>query len=68
MTDTDAVWTAIRRKRVVRRFADRPLERDHLTRIIDAGRHAGSSKNSQPWPFVVVENRETLRELAGVGR
>ena len=40
MNDTDAVWTAVRRKRVVRRFADRPLERDHLTRIIDAGRHA----------------------------
>jgi nitroreductase len=67
MSDTDAVWTAVRRKRVVRRFADRPLERDHFTRIIDAGRHAGSSKNSQPWAFVVVEKRETLRELAGVG-
>ena len=67
MTEADAVWTAVRRKRVIRRFADRPLEPAHLERILDAGRHAGSSKNSQPWAFVVVERRETLRELAKVG-
>jgi nitroreductase len=65
--DANAVWRAASRKRVVRRFADRPLEPEHLERIIDAGRHAGSSKNSQPWVFVVVEQRETLRELAAVG-
>jgi nitroreductase len=67
MSDTDAVWTAVRRKRVVRRFAERPLERDHLTRIIDAGRHAGSSKNSQRWSFIAIEERATLRELADAG-
>ena len=67
MTDADAVWRAASGKRVVRRFADRPLEPEHLRRIIDAGRHAGSSKNSQPWDFVVVEERETLRALGQVG-
>ena len=67
MSDADAVWTAVSRKRVIRRFADRPLEPDHLHRILDAGRHAGSSKNSQPWAFVVVEGRAMLRELAAVG-
>ena len=67
MTESDTVWTAVSRKRAVRRFADRPLERDHLRRILDAGRRAGSSKNSQPWEFVVVEQRDTLRELAEVG-
>jgi nitroreductase len=70
MTDeraNDDVWTAVSRKRAIRRFVDRPLEPDHLRRILDAGRHAGSSKNTQPWAFIVVERRETLRELAGVG-
>ena len=67
MSDADAVWNAASRKRVIRRFADRPLEPEHLARILDAGRHAGSSKNSQPWAFVVVEDRKTLRELAAVG-
>ena len=41
------VWAAIRTKRMVRAFQDRPLDAAHLTRILDAGRHAGSSKNLQ---------------------
>lgn len=62
------VWTAIRTKRMVRRFDDRPLAPEHLERIVDAGRHAGSSKNQQRWAFVVVEDRATLQRLAEVGR
>jgi nitroreductase len=60
-------WVAIRTKRVVRRFADRPLDPGHLERILDAGRHAGSSKNLQRWDFIVIEDRERLRALVAVG-
>ena len=61
------VWSAIRTKRMVRRFEPRPLAPEHLTRIVDAGRHAGSSKNQQRWDFVVVEDRDRLRALSEVG-
>jgi nitroreductase len=61
------VWDAVRTKRMVRRFEPRPLAPEHLLRIVDAGRHAGSSKNQQLWDFVVVENREQLQRLAEVG-
>ena len=64
MTD---VWSAIRTKRMVREFDGRPLAPEHLERILDAGRHAGSSKNTQRWDFVVVEDRATLRRLGAVG-
>lgn len=60
-------WTAIRTKRMVRTFEGRPLDPGHLDRILDAGRHAGSSKNSQRWDFIVVDDRELLRALEGVG-
>jgi nitroreductase len=60
-------WAAIRTKRMVRRFEERPLSSDDLIRIVDAGRHAGSSKNQQRWDFVVVEDRGMLRRLAAVG-
>ena len=60
-------WTAIDTIRVVRRFADRPLEEGHLSRILDAGRRAGSSKNLQRWAFITVRQRERLTELAKVG-
>ena len=62
------VWDAIRTKRMVRRFDARPIEPAHLDRVLDAGRHAGSSKNLQRWDFVVVDDRQLLAKLAGVGR
>ncbi len=67
MTDTDPVWRAISGKRAIRSFADRPLAPDQLDRIVDAGRRAGSSKNSQRWAFIVCRDRAHLRELSVVG-
>jgi nitroreductase len=61
-------WTAISTKRVVRSFAARPLDPDHLRRILDAGRKAASSKNQQRWDFIAVQDRERLRALSQVGR
>ena len=64
---TMSVWEAISTKRVVRRFADRPLEPDDLVRILNAGRRAASSKNLQRWDFIVCRDREHLVELSAVG-
>jgi len=61
-------WQAINSVRVVREFADRPLEPNHVKRILNAGRRTGSSKNEQRWVFITVQARERLRELAAVGR
>jgi len=60
-------WDAIRAVRVVRTFEDRELEPGHVSRILDAGRHAGSSKNQQRWDFVVVRDKAQLAALAEVG-
>ncbi len=65
--DVEPVWEAIARKRAIRTFDGRPLEPEHLERIVDAGRHAPSSKNRQRWTFIVCQDREHLRELAAVG-
>jgi len=62
-----SVWQAISTKRMVREFADRAIEPEQLTRILNAGRRAGSSKNLQRWEFIVCRDREHLRELAAVG-
>jgi nitroreductase len=61
------VWQAIARKRAIRRFTPEPLSPDHLERILQAGRHAGSSKNRQRWTFIVCRDRAHLRELSAVG-
>jgi nitroreductase len=62
-----STWDAIRTKRMIRAFADRPLAPDHLERILDAGRHAASSKNLQRWEFIVCRDRAHLVELSAVG-
>jgi nitroreductase len=59
-------WDAIRSRRDVRSFTDRPIDADDLDRILEAGRRAPSSRNWQPWDFVVVTDREQLVELAKV--
>jgi nitroreductase len=61
------VEEAIATRRVIRRFHDRPLDEEHLRAILDAGRRSGSSKNLQRWSFIVVRDRDRLRELSSVG-
>ena len=59
-------WDALRARRNVRQFLDRPIPDEALDRILDAGRRAPSAGNWQPWDFVVVTEREQLAELAKV--
>ncbi len=61
-------WDAITSRRNVREFADRPIRGEDLDRILEAGRRAPSSRNWQPWDFVVVTDRAQLSELAQVWR
>ncbi len=63
ISTVDAI-TAIKSRRVQRAFLDRPVELEKLRQIVDAGRHAMSAVNLQPWQFIVITNRETLRQIA----
>lgn len=54
----------IRTRVAVRDFRDDPVPGPALRTILEAGRLAGSSKNTQPWHFVVIQERETLRRLS----
>jgi nitroreductase len=61
------VLDAIRHKRAIRNFTPQPLPDGALTTILNAGRRAQSSKNTQPWHFIVVRDRDTLRTLSTLG-
>jgi len=61
------VQQAIMKLRSVRKFDDRPLPDDVLTAILDAGRRAQSSKNTQPWEFVVLRDRDRLTAISKLG-
>jgi nitroreductase len=57
-------YLAVASKRDWRSYADRPIPEDVVTRILDAGRLAGSAVNRQPWTFVVVDAPELKERLA----
>jgi nitroreductase len=57
----------IRTKRAVRQFTDEPLADEAIRSILHAGRRAQSSKNTQPWHFIAIRDRATLRGLAECG-
>ena len=61
-------WEAIESRRNVRSFTDQPIAAEDLDRILEAGRRSPSSQNWQPWDFILVTDRERLRELAKVWR
>ena len=61
-------WDAIRARRNVRAYEDRPIRAEDLDRIMEAARRSPSSTNRQAWDFVVVTERDRLRELAKVWR
>jgi nitroreductase len=57
-------YLAVVAKREVREYTDRPVPEDVLTKILQAGRASGSSKNTQPWRFIVLKERQHRHDLA----
>jgi nitroreductase len=61
------VSEAIRFKRAVRIFNNQAIPEDMILTILNAGRRAQSSKNTQPWEFIAITNRSTLISLSECG-
>ena len=60
------VFEAVRTVLAVRDFLQTPVPPEIVRRILEAGRLTASSMNRQPWHFVLVDDRRSLRELAGL--
>ena len=58
---------ALRTKRAVRDFSIEALPDDVVVSILNAGRRAQSSKNSQPWHMIAITDRTILEELSKLG-
>lgn len=57
---------AILQRRVVRAFAKRAVAADLLEKLADAGRHAMSARNLQPWQFIVVRDANRLKDIGAL--
>jgi nitroreductase len=56
----------IRRVSQIRQYTDEPVPDEIVDQLLELARWTGSSRNTQPWRFIVVRDRETLRKLASL--
>ena len=54
---------AVRNRRSIRRYLDRPIEPGDIEKLQEAVLRAPTSRNLQPWHFVFVTDSETLSAL-----
>lgn len=61
---SDVVYQNIMSRSSVRSYADRPIEKEKINKLLHAGMAAPSAMNRQPWHFVVVDDRALLDSIA----
>jgi nitroreductase len=54
----------LQKRRSIRKYKDAPIPKEKIIKILEAARVAPSASNRQPWHFIVVENKETIKQLA----
>lgn len=54
----------IQGRRSIRRYEDKPVPKEIIEKLLDSGTWAPSGMNIQPWRFVVIENKDTIRKLS----
>jgi len=57
------VFKIIRKRRSIRLYEKKPVEKEKLNRILEAGRLAPSADNKQPWRFIVVTDDKVKEKL-----
>lgn len=64
MVSEHALLALMRDRRSIRRYLNRPVPRDVVTRLLEAARWAPSAHNRQPWRFAVLEDAARRQRLA----
>ncbi|MDA1127900.1 MAG: nitroreductase family protein [Chloroflexi bacterium] len=60
------VYQCIRSRRTVRDYKPDPIPQELIRKILQAGRWAPSSSNTQKWYFIVIQDRDTLATLGKI--
>ena len=61
------VSDAILKRCSIRRMKPDPVEKTKIEKVLEAGRHAPSWGNTQPWRFIVVQDEARRKEIATAG-
>lgn len=64
--EQEAILDAMNKVRQTRIYLDKPVSQEDLDTLLEIARWTGSARNTQPWHFVVVRDKETLAKLAAL--
>ena len=60
------IFDCIRSRPAVRSFRPEPIPHAVIKKILQAGQQAHSQRNRQPWRFVVIQDREMLKQIGAL--
>lgn len=64
--DKQTISEWMNKVRQTRIYLDKPVSKDDLDTLLEVAQWTGSARNTQPWHFVVVQDKETLAKLAAL--
>ena len=64
----DEIMANIKSRRSRRFFIDKHIAEEAIEEILEAARYAPSALNKQPWKFIVISNKGTIRKLSDIIR
>ncbi|HET9662083.1 MAG TPA: nitroreductase family protein [Thermomicrobiales bacterium] len=64
--DKQSMIEQMNKVRQSRIYLDKPVAKDDLDTLLEVAQWTGSARNTQPWHFVVVTDKETLGKLAAL--
>lgn len=62
------IFEAIKKRRSIRSYKDKPVEEEKLIKIIEAAREAPSASNRQEWRFIIVKDSKTKAALCAAAK
>ena len=57
---------AIKARRSVREYENKPIPKDLIEKIVDCGRVAPTARGEEPWEFIVITDKKVLKEIADI--
>lgn len=57
---------AINNRRSVRKYIDKPVEKEKIEKLLRAAMQAPSAANQHPWEFIVVQDQDTLNMMSHI--
>ena len=60
----DGMLNLIKSRRSIRKYLDKPVSKEIIDKLIEAAKWAPSGMDSQPWGFIVVQDKSLIKELS----